>query len=169
MRALCAAPAGLRGRVGDEPEGPDHRGDLLVGIIATTIFATIVNWATDYTVFTGPGSERYARWPGEVVESPNFGLIGEFSFDAFATIGVVATLAFIFSLFLADFFDTMGTLVGVGKQAGYLDRDGRLPDIRKPLLVDSVAAMAGGAASASSATTRRRSRRGSRRRSTATW
>jgi adenine/guanine/hypoxanthine permease len=129
------------------------RGDLLVGIIATTIFATIVNWATDYTVFTGPGSERYARWPGEVVESPNFGLIGEFSFDAFATIGVVATLAFIFSLFLADFFDTMGTLVGVGKQAGYLDREGRLPGIRKPLLVDSVAAMAGGAASASSATT----------------
>ena len=37
----------------------------------------------------------------------------------------------------------MGTLVGVGKQAGHLDRDGRLPDIRKPLLVDSVAAMAG--------------------------
>jgi AGZA family xanthine/uracil permease-like MFS transporter len=129
------------------------RGDLLVGIIATTIFATIINWATDYAAFTGPGSERYARWPGDVVESPNFGLIGEFSFDAFATIGVVTTLALIFSLFLADFFDTMGTLVGVGKQAGYLDKDGRLPEIRKPLLVDSVAAMAGGAASASSATT----------------
>jgi AGZA family xanthine/uracil permease-like MFS transporter len=129
------------------------RGDLLVGIIATTIFATIVNWATDYTVFSGPGSERYARWPGDVVESPNFGLVGEFSFDSFATLGVVATLAFIFSLFLADFFDTMGTLVGVGKQAGYLDQEGRLPGIRRPLLVDSVAAMAGGAASASSATT----------------
>jgi adenine/guanine/hypoxanthine permease len=129
------------------------RGDLLVGIIVTTIFATIVNWATDYTAFTGPGSERYARWPGDVVESPNFGLVGEFSFDAFATIGIVTTLALIFSLFLADFFDTMGTLVGVGKQAGYLDKDGRLPEIRKPLLVDSVAAMAGGAASASSATT----------------
>jgi AGZA family xanthine/uracil permease-like MFS transporter len=129
------------------------RGDLLVGIIATTVFATIVNWATDYTVFTGPGSDRYARWPGDVVEGPNFSLVGEFSFDSFATLGVVATLAFIFSLFLADFFDTMGTLVGVGKQAGYLDSEGRLPGIRKPLLVDSVAAMAGGAASASSATT----------------
>jgi AGZA family xanthine/uracil permease-like MFS transporter len=54
---------------------------------------------------------------------------------------------------LADFFDTMGTLVGVGKQAGYLTKDGELPEIRKPLLVDSVAAMAGGATSASSATT----------------
>jgi AGZA family xanthine/uracil permease-like MFS transporter len=126
------------------------RGDLLVGIILTTVVATIVNWATDYTAFTQPG---VARWPDDIAASPNFGLVGEFSFDAFATIGVITTIAFVFSLFLADFFDTMGTLVGVGKQAGYLTKDGELPEIRKPLLVDSVAAMAGGAASASSATT----------------
>jgi AGZA family xanthine/uracil permease-like MFS transporter len=129
------------------------RGDLLVGIIATTIFATIVNWATDYTAFTGPGAERYARWPDDIVASPNFGLVGEFSLDSFATIGIITTLALVFSLFLADFFDTMGTLVGVGKQAGYLNARGELPGIRRPLLVDSVAAMAGGAASSSSATT----------------
>lgn len=126
------------------------RGDLLVGIVVTTIFATIVNWATGYTAFTQPG---VARWPGDVVAQPNFELLGEFSFDAFATVGIVATLAFVFTLFLADFFDTMGTLVGVGNQAGYLTREGELPQIRRPLLVDSVAAMAGGAASASSATT----------------
>jgi AGZA family xanthine/uracil permease-like MFS transporter len=129
------------------------RGDLLVGIIVTTIFATLVNWGTDYSAFTGPGAERYARWPEDIVASPNFGLIGEFSFDSFATLGIITTLAFVFSLFLADFFDTMGTLVGVGKQAGYLNARGELPGIRKPLLVDSVAAMAGGAASSSSATT----------------
>jgi AGZA family xanthine/uracil permease-like MFS transporter len=126
------------------------RGDLLVGIIATTILATIINWATDYTAFTTPG---VARWPSDVVDSPNFGLIGDISFDSFATLGVVATLAWVFALFLADFFDTMGTLVGVGRQAGYLTKDGELPEIRKPLLVDSVAAMAGGFSSASSATT----------------
>jgi adenine/guanine/hypoxanthine permease len=129
------------------------RGDLLVGIIVTTIFATLVNWGTDYSAFTGPGAERYARWPEDIVASPNFGLVGEFSFDSFATLGIITTLAFVFSLFLADFFDTMGTLVGVGKQAGYLNARGELPGIRKPLLVDSVAAMAGGAASSSSATT----------------
>jgi AGZA family xanthine/uracil permease-like MFS transporter len=126
------------------------RGDLLIAIIATTVFATIVNWATDYSAYTQPG---VARWPDDIAQSPNFGLVGEFSFDSFATIGIVATLAFVFSLFLADFFDTMGTLVGVGKQAGYLDEKGEMPEIKKPLLVDSVAAMAGGAASASSATT----------------
>jgi adenine/guanine/hypoxanthine permease len=126
------------------------RGDLLVGIVATTILATLINWGTDYKAFTTPG---VARWPSDVVNSPDFSLVGNISFDAFATLGIVATLAWIFSLFLADFFDTMGTLVGVGKQAGYLTKDGELPEIRKPLLVDSVAAMAGGAASASSATT----------------
>ena len=126
------------------------RGDLLVGIIATTILATLINWGTDYKAFTAPG---VARWPSDVVNSPDFSLVGNISFDSFATLGIVATLAWIFSLFLADLFDTMGTLVGVGKQAGYLTKDGELPEIRKPLLVDSVAAMAGGAASASSATT----------------
>ncbi|MDQ4081370.1 MAG: NCS2 family permease [Actinomycetota bacterium] len=128
-------------------------GDLLVGIILTTALATIVNWATDYTVYTAPGSERYARWPGDVAQAPDFSLVGEISFDAFGTLGVVAALAWVFSLFLADFFDTMGTLVGVGRQAGYLDARGELPQLRRPLLVDSLAAAAGGAASASSATT----------------
>jgi AGZA family xanthine/uracil permease-like MFS transporter len=126
------------------------RGDLLVGILATTVLATLINWATNYEAFTTPG---VARVPDDVVQSPNFGLLGDVSFDSFATLGIIATLAWIFALFLADFFDTMGTLVGVGRQAGYLNRDGELPEIRKPLLVDSVAAMAGGAASASSATT----------------
>ncbi len=129
------------------------RGDLLAGIVLTTAFATILEYTTD--VYETPATARYARWPGDVVQSPDFSIIGDVSFDFFsaAKLGVIGALAWIFSLFLADFFDTMGTLVAVGKQAGYLDAEGRLPGIRKPLLVDSVAAMAGGGASASSATT----------------
>ena len=126
------------------------RGDLLVGIVATTALATILNYATDVYPEDGPG---WARWPDDLVQSPDFSLVGEISFDSFATIGIVATIAWIFSLFLADFFDTMGTLVGVGKQAGYLDARGEMPGIRRPLLVDGAAAIVGGAASASSATT----------------
>ena len=89
----------------------------------------------------------YARWPDDIFESPDFSLVGEFSFDAFSTLPFIAALAFAFSLFLADFFDTMGTLVGVGRQAGYVDAQGEMPEIRKPLLVDSVAAAAGGSVS----------------------
>jgi len=47
----------------------------------------------------------------------------------------------------------MGTVIGIGGEAGWLDRNGRLPRLNRVLLVDSLAAAAGGAAGASSATT----------------
>src|ERR687894_2103220 len=125
------------------------RGDLLIGIIATTILATIINEASD----NDAGFTAGASWPGDVYETPDLSLVGEFNFDAFTELAFISAIVWAFSLFLADFFDTMGTLVGVGRQAGYLDRAGRMPDIRRPLLVDSLSAVAGGAASSSSATT----------------
>jgi adenine/guanine/hypoxanthine permease len=125
------------------------RGDLLIGIIATTILATIINEADDNKA----GFVAGASWPSDVYEKPDLALLGNFNFDAFTELAFISAVVWAFSLFLADFFDTMGTLVGVGKQAGYLDEQGRMEDIRKPLLVDSLAAVAGGAASTSSATT----------------
>jgi AGZA family xanthine/uracil permease-like MFS transporter len=125
------------------------RGDLLIGIVTTTILATVINEIDDNTA----GFTAGASWPGDVYESPDLSLLGNFNFDAFTELAFISAVVWAFSLFLADFFDTMGTLVGVGKQAGYLDEEGRMEDIRKPLLVDSLAAVAGGAASTSSATT----------------
>jgi AGZA family xanthine/uracil permease-like MFS transporter len=125
------------------------RGDLLIGIIATTILATILNEAAGNDI----GFTSGATWPGDVYETPDLELLGNFNFDAFTELAFISAIVWAFSLFLADFFDTMGTLVGVGKPAGYVDKDGRMRDIRKPLLVDSLAAVAGGAASTSSATT----------------
>jgi AGZA family xanthine/uracil permease-like MFS transporter len=85
---------------------------------------------------------------------PDLSLVGQVSlFGGFAAVGVVAAVLLVFTLMLADFFDTMGTVVGVGQEADLLDEQGRLPGVDRVLLVDSVAAMAGGAASASSATT----------------
>jgi AGZA family xanthine/uracil permease-like MFS transporter len=125
------------------------RGDLLIGIVLTTILATIINEASG----NDAGFVAGATWPGDVYETPDLALLGDFNFDAFRDLAFISAIVWAFSLFLADFFDTMGTLVGVGRQAGYLDKDGRMPDIRRPLLVDSLAAVAGGAASSSSATT----------------
>src|SRR5688500_2024783 len=125
------------------------RGDLLIGIVLTTILATIINEAAGKDI----GFDAGATWPNDVYETPDLALLGDFNFDAFTELAFVSAVVWAFSLFLADFFDTMGTLVGVGKPAGYLDEQGRLPEIRKPLLVDSLAAVAGGAASTSSATT----------------
>ena len=78
---------------------------------------------------------------------------GTFNFGSFSKLGIAATILWVFSLMLSDFFDTMGTLIGVGGQAGYLDKNGDLPDVVRPLVVDSIAAIAGGVVSSSSATT----------------
>ncbi len=127
------------------------KGDLFVGIIGTTVVATIVNHFTNHHAFgtstaTFPGWSHIAGWG-------NWSLFGNFDFHAFSKLGVVSAIVWVFALFLSDFFDTMGTLVGVGKPAGYLNAEGHMDDIRKPLLIDSLAAMAGGASSTSSATT----------------
>ena len=49
----------------------------------------------------------------------------------------------ILTLLLVDVFDTAGTLVGVANQANMLDKNGRLPRLKKALLADSTATTAG--------------------------
>jgi len=112
---------------------------LLWGIVAGTVTAFIV-----------PGD--VASLPDDPMSGPDFALLGDFSFGYIGELGILTSVLVVLSLMLADFFDTMGTLIGVGSQAGYLDEEGRLPDAQKPLLVDSLAAVAGGVASSSSAT-----------------
>src|SRR5215204_292632 len=58
----------------------------------------------------------------------------------------------IFALFMTDFFDTMGTVIAVGQEAKLLDERGRPPQLKRILLIDSLAAAGGGAAGASSVT-----------------
>src|SRR6266540_3142622 len=57
-------------------------------------------------------------------------------------VGLLLTVALVavFAVMLSDFFDTMGTVIGLGDEAGLLDRNGRLPKINRVLVVDSLAA-----------------------------
>lgn len=125
------------------------RGALLFGIIGTTILATIVNEIKDEKVFAN-GS---ATWPDKIVDTPSFGLVGDFSLHFISALGFWSAVAVVLSVLLSDFFDTAGTVLGLGRRAGLVSADGRLPGMRRVLLVDSLAAAGGGAASASSNTT----------------
>ncbi|MDF0605313.1 NCS2 family permease [Neisseriaceae bacterium TC5R-5] len=58
----------------------------------------------------------------------------------------------IFVFFFVDLFDTTGTLVGVSHRAGLLDKDGKLPRLKRALLADSVAITAGAVMGTSSTT-----------------
>ena len=44
----------------------------------------------------------------------------------------------ILTVLVMDFVDTMGTLMGVSYSAGFLDKNGNLPEIEKPMLVDAL-------------------------------
>ena len=49
----------------------------------------------------------------------------------------------VFTFFFVDFFDTLGTLVGVCNRSGLLDENGNLPRAKGALMADAVATMAG--------------------------
>lgn len=61
-------------------------------------------------------------------------------------------LGTIFAFLVTDFFDTMGTVVAVGEQAGFMDAEGRVPRLKSVLLVDSLGAVCGGLFGCSSVT-----------------
>lgn len=127
------------------------KGALLFGILATTVLAIVVNASGGGGLWeaAGPG---VAQLPSSIVSAPDFSLLGQVSFS-FVRIGLLAAVLAVFTLMLADFFDTMGTAIALATEGGFLDEEQRLPGMRNVLLVDSVAAAVGGAASASSATT----------------
>ncbi len=135
------------------------QGAILYGIIAATVLAVIVEAFAKVGPQTPDGSNP-TGWglnapslPDSLVRVPDFGLLGHFDLlGSFTSIGITAVVLLVFTLMLADFFDTMGTMVAVGAEAGLLDEEGNPPNTRAILVVDSIAAAAGGAAGVSSNT-----------------
>jgi adenine/guanine/hypoxanthine permease len=137
------------------------KGAILLGIVGATILAIIVEAIAELgPSVTADGEVHPHAWglnvpeiPDKVADTPDFGLLGEFSLlGSWDRVGVIATVLFIFTLMLADFFDTMGTMTAIGAEAGLLDEDGTPVNAQRILIVDSVAAAAGGAAGVSSNT-----------------
>ncbi len=135
-------------------------GAILIGIAATTVLAIVVESIVDAgprvvgdEVNPGGWNLNVPSLPDSCVSTPDLGLLGQFSlFGSFERIGVVAVLLLVFTLLLADFFDTMGTMTAIGAEAGLNDEEGTPENAQRILIVDSIAAAAGGAASVSSNT-----------------
>ena len=138
------------------------KGAILIGIIGTTVLAIVVESiakiggqfdTTGKLVNPTGWGLNVPKIPSQVVDIPDFGLLGHFSLlGSFGKIGAVSAILLVFTLLLADFFDTMGTMVAIGAEAGLLDKEGNPPNAQKILIVDSLAAVAGGAGSVSSNT-----------------
>ncbi|UZN04149.1 NCS2 family permease [Cellulomonas sp. S1-8] len=133
------------------------RGGLLIAVVGTTLLALVVEAVAN----VGPaGDDNPTGWhqnvpslPSSFIDLPDLSLLGQFSLlGAVGKIGILAVVLLVFSILLADFFDTMGTMVAVGQEAGLLDEDGNPPRTQQILVVDSLAAVAGGMGSVSSNT-----------------
>lgn len=135
------------------------KGALLITILGGTAFALLGQLVFKVGPQTPDGSNP-AGWalnvpsmPDSIIAVPDFSLLGRIDmFGAFPIIGPIAFGIVVFSLLIADFFDTMGTVTGVGEEAGLLDERGTPPNLRRILLVDSIAALGGGLGSVSSNT-----------------
>ncbi|MGH3879677.1 MAG: NCS2 family permease [Actinophytocola sp.] len=129
---------------------------ILIGVLASTVLAIVVEAVVDAGRYEGVNptgwSLGYPALPDDVVGAPDLSLVGDVNFDAWIQVPVITAVLLVFTLVLTDFFDTIGTMTGLGKEAGLVDKDGKLPNVGKALFVDGVGAVAGGAASSSSNT-----------------
>jgi AGZA family xanthine/uracil permease-like MFS transporter len=135
------------------------RGAILIGIAGATVLAVIIEAVADVGAFdakTNPYGWQLnvPSFDGKHFGAPDLHLLGDFSLGGgFSAVGIVSAIVLVFSLVLSDFFDVMGTTIGLGSEADLLDESGNLPRIGPVLFVDGVAAVGGGMAGASSATT----------------
>lgn len=112
------------------------KGALLIGIIAVTGMAMALGLVEMPAQFV---SEPPSIMP--LVGKLDFSLIKEPEF-----------WVVVFTFFFVDFFDTLGTLVGVCNRSGLLDENGNLPRAKGALMADAVATMAGAAMGTSTVT-----------------
>lgn len=97
-------------------------GAILTGIVITAFVAFLTGVA--------PWPRHFVSMPPSIV--PIVGQIdlrGAFSWSSFPIV---------LTIFIMAFVDTMGTLIGLSARAGFLDENGNLPQIERPMLVDAL-------------------------------
>ncbi len=116
------------------------KGALLVGMLVTTLIGI----------------------PTGVTQLPHF----DFSVPSLAPIafkfdwswinsaeGIFTMITVLFTFLFVDMFDTVGTLIGVSTKANMLSKDGKIPNVKKALMADSIGTTLGAALGTSTVTT----------------
>ncbi|KOG65774.1 MFS transporter [Streptomyces griseoflavus] len=127
------------------------KGAILIGMVVMAIVAIIINAVAE--IPDASWGLAVPNVPDSLVGAPDFGLIGQISlFGGFKEVGLLTGCLFVFTVLLSGFFDAMGTIIGVGEEAGLTDENGSLPGMGRILMVDGIAVAAGGVGSASANT-----------------
>ncbi|UWG46660.1 Xanthine/uracil/vitamin C permease, AzgA family [Halanaeroarchaeum sp. HSR-CO] len=141
------------------------RGSIILGIVVTTLIGYAAS-AMGYAAY--PADSEALKAMGvtlaDVALAPNAPIVYDAASYNIAPLagafvsGLQNIEAFsfaliVFTFFFVDFFDTAGTLTGVSQAAGFLDEDGNLPQIERPLMADAVGTTVGGILGTSTVTT----------------
>ncbi|ASJ08491.1 guanine permease [Thermococcus siculi] len=112
------------------------KGALLISIITTSI----LGWITGA-----------APWPDHIFSTPDI----SYTFMQMDLKGLlnVGAIGVIFAFFMVDFFDTLGTVTGLSAKAGFLTKEGKVPDAEKVLLTDAIGTTVGAVLGTSTVTT----------------
>ncbi|MBQ2615651.1 MAG: NCS2 family permease [Synergistaceae bacterium] len=112
------------------------KGALLLGIIIVTGIAAALGLVQV--------PEKFVSEPPSIMP-----LVGQLDFSLIKSSEFWVV---VFTFFFVDFFDTLGTLVGVCNRSGLLDENGNLPRAKGALMADAIATMAGAAMGTSTVT-----------------
>ncbi len=110
-------------------------GSIIIAILAVTVVSVLLGLSKFQGVMSAPPSIAPTFLQMDLHGALNAGLLGV-----------------IFVFFFVDLFDTTGTLIGVSHRAGLLDKDGKLPRLKRALMADSSAIVVGSVLGTSSTT-----------------
>ncbi|WP_435095179.1 NCS2 family permease [Halarchaeum sp. P4] len=123
-------------------------GSIVVGILVTSV----LGWGAAALGYTSP-HDSVPLAPS--LPAPTWDitpLVGAF-LAGFRDLDALAFTLVVLTFFFVDFLETAGTLTGVGQIGGFLDENGDLPDMDKPLMADAVGTTVGGMLGTSTVTT----------------
>jgi AGZA family xanthine/uracil permease-like MFS transporter len=130
---------------------------VLVGALSTVAIGLVgghyLGWETEVngsSLIPGVGTAAVE----EIVAVPDFGLVGEVfnAMDGFSSVLVPSFIAVVISLVMVDMFDTTGTLLAVGDEAGILDDPRATGSIEKAMCADAAGTVAGSVMGATTVT-----------------
>lgn len=105
---------------------------MLIGIIVVTILSVVIGQSSiPEQLISAPPSIEPLLFKADIVGMLN-----------------IKALPVVFIILVLMFVDTMGSLIGVSAKAGFLDKNGNLPEVKKAMLCDSSATLISSAMSA---------------------
>lgn len=133
----------------------DVRGAILYSIITATVLAITIESLLTVGPRTDDDGEVVNEYGWDLnvptldqdwITAPDLGLLGEFNLlGSWESVGLVAATLLIFTLLLANFFDLLGTMVGVSNTGDIKDEQGEIPYSRRIMVADALGTMGGGA------------------------